>query len=87
MTAGGVGRVLREFCNLVDKLSIGFKKFSNLLFQCSDSLATLFQLSFKLRDGLDIELFFFRKSILVLKPWLLSGERGPPLEQKEILFV
>jgi len=62
---GGIGRILREFCNLISKFShlfskfgVDFKKFSNLLFQCSDSLITFSQLSFKFRVALDKELFF-----------------------------
>jgi hypothetical protein len=42
---GGVGRILREFSNLVSKLSVDFKKFGNLLF--------------KFGDALNIKLFFF----------------------------
>jgi len=46
---GGVGRILREFSNLVSKLSIDFKKFGNLFFKFSDTL--------------NIELFFFGSQI------------------------
>jgi hypothetical protein len=40
-------------------------------------------LSFKFRDALDIELFFFGSQFSSSSPllWLLSGERGPPLER------
>ena len=90
---GGVRRALREFCNLISKFShlfskfgVDFKKFSHLLFQCIDSLITFSQLSFKFRDALDIELFFFRGQFSSLNHllWLLSGERSPPLERKQI---
>ena len=66
---GRVGGILREFGNLISKLSIDFKKFSNLLF--------------KFRNALNVELFFFRSQFLSLRHllWLLSGERGHPLEE------
>jgi hypothetical protein len=48
-----------------------------------DSLITFSQLRFKFRDALDIELFFFGSQFSSSSHllWLLSGERGPPLER------
>jgi len=63
-------RVLREFCNPIDKLSIDFKKFGNLFFKSSNSFIASFQLSFKFRDALDIELFFFRGQFWSTHPTL-----------------
>jgi len=54
-----------------------------LLFKFRNASIALFQLSLKFRDALDIELFFFRGQFSSLNHllWLLSGERGPPLEK------
>ncbi len=51
-----------------------------------NSFIALFQLSFKFRDALDAELFFFGSYFSPSDHllWLLSGERGPPLEKKQI---
>ncbi len=83
---GRVRGILREFSDLISKLSINFNKFGNLFFKSSNSFIALFQLSFKFRDALDIELFFFRGQFSFLSHllWLLSGERGHPLEKKDI---
>ena len=69
---------------LLSKLSINFNKLGNLFFKSSNPFIALFQLSFEFRDVLDIELFFFRGRFSSLSHllWLLSGERGPPLEKK-----
>ena len=69
---GRVGRILREFSHLFGKFGVGFKKFSDLLFKFSNAL--------------NIELFFLGSQFLSSSHllWLLSGERGPPLEKKQI---
>ena len=83
---GGVGRVLREFCNLISKFSHLFSKFGVDFKKFSNAFIALFELSFKFRDALDIELFFVGSQFLSSSHllWLLSGERGPPLEKKQI---
>jgi len=55
----------------------------HLLFQRSDSLITLSQLSLKFSNTSLIELFLFRRQFLPSNHllWLLSGECGPPLEK------
>jgi len=73
---GGVGGILREFSDLVGKLGVFLDKrfmFGNLLF--------------KFRDAMDIELFFSgsRVSSSSHLLWLLSGERGSPLEKTGVL--
>ena len=72
---GGVGRILREFSDLVSKFSIDFNKFGNLFF--------------KFGDTLNIEMFFFGSQFSSSSHllWLLSGERGPPLEKTSILTL
>ena len=83
---GGVGRVLREFSNLVSEFSHLFHKLSDLLFKFRNAFIASFQLSFKFGDASDIELFFFRGQFSSSSHllWLLSGERGPPLEKRQI---
>ena len=64
---------ISEFSDLLGKFCVDFNKFSNLLF--------------KFGNTLDIELFFFRSQFSSSRHllWLLSGERGPPLEKISIV--
>jgi DNA-binding MurR/RpiR family transcriptional regulator len=52
------------------KFGVDFKKFSNLFF--------------KFRNALNVKLFFWGSQFSSLShlQWLLSGERGPPLDKK-----
>ena len=86
---GGVGRVLREFGNLVSEFSHLFHKLSELLFKFRNAFIASFQLSFKFRDASDIELFFFRGQFSSSSHllWLLSGERGHPLERNRYFVL
>lgn len=84
---GRVRGILGKYSYLFSKLSVGFKKFSNLLFQSADPLIAQLQLSFKFSNALFVKLFAFRGQILPLRHLLriLSGERGPPLEEIDII--
>jgi len=67
---GKISYQLSKFSVFIDNLFVGFEEFGNLLLKfCNTSL---------------IELFSFRCQFLPsnYSIWLLSGERGPPLEKK-----
>ena len=86
---GRIGRILGKFDYLVSKSGVGSEKFGNLFFQGCDSPVTLLQLSFKFSNTSPKELFspgcqFLPSNYLI---WLLSGERGPPLEERSIVSL
>lgn len=84
---GRVRGILGKYSYLFSKLSVGFKKFSNLLFQSVDPLIAQLQLSFKFSNALFVKLFAFRGQVLPSRHLLriLSGEHGPPLEEIDII--
>ena len=79
----GIGRILREFSDLVGEFCHQFRQFSNLFFKNSNTLIALFELLFKFGNTLNIELFFLRSQLLssCLSTGLLSDKLRALLEK------